>query len=211
MKGNLYTLSYAGVLGGVCALLLTAASSFTAPYKAANAKAEEVLNILTVLKVPFQADVSSERLVEIFNTNIREESQGDMPGTVYVYSAPQAKGQVQAVVVRFSGPGLWGPIKGFLAMEPDMKTIRGITFYEQEETPGLGGEIASSWFREQFVGKSIVDDAGRVGIVIRRGSGNAARNEVDAITGATMTCDKVEEILNKIVKTILEEKNKNGQ
>lgn len=209
MKGSLYTLGYAGALGAVCGLLLTGAASFTGPYRAANAKAEEVLNILTVLKVPFQADASPEQLVEIFNRNVREESRGE--ATVYVYSAPQAKGQIQAVVIRFSGPGLWGPIKGFLAMEPDMITIRGITFYEQEETPGLGGEIASSWFREQFVGKSIVDETGKAGIIIRGGGEKTARNEVDAITGATMSCDKVEEILNRVVKTIVEEKNKNGQ
>ena len=209
MKGSLYTLGYAGVLGAVCALLLTAASSFTAPYKTANAKAEEVLNILTVLKVPFEADATAEQLVEIFNSNIREESRGDR--AIYVYSAPQARGRAQAVVARFSGPGLWGPIKGFLALEPDMKTIRGITFYEQEETPGLGGEIASSWFREQFVGKSIVDESGKVGIIIRRSGGKQARNEVDAITGATMTCNKVEAMLNAVIKDIVEEYSKSGK
>ena len=50
-----------------------------------------------------------------------------------------------------------------------------------------------------------------MGDIIRGGGEKTTRNEVDAITGATMTCDKVEEILNEVVKTILEEKNKNGQ
>ncbi|MHC4571868.1 MAG: FMN-binding protein [Planctomycetota bacterium] len=209
MKGNVYTLCYAACLGAVCALLLTAAASFTHPYKAANAKAEEFLNILTILGVPFNADASPKQLVEVFNTNVHEQERGD--STFYIYSAPQAREQTQAIAVQFSGSGLWGPIKGFLAMEPDMITIRGITFYEQEETPGLGGEIASTWFREQFVGKSIVDETGKAGIIIRGGGEKTARNEVDAITGATMSCDKVEEILNKVVKTIVEEKNKNGQ
>jgi Na+-transporting NADH:ubiquinone oxidoreductase subunit C len=209
VKGSVYTLCYAGVLGAVCALLLTAGASFTRPYKAANAKAEEFLNILAVLEVPFEDDASPKQLVEIFDTNVREEKRGGI--TFYEYSAPQAKGQTQAIAVQFLGSGLWGPIKGFLAMEPDMKTIRGITFYEQEETPGLGGEIGSSWFREQFVGKLIVDETGKVGIIIRGGGEKTARNEVDAITGATMTCDKVEEILNKVIKIIAEEKDKNGQ
>jgi Na+-transporting NADH:ubiquinone oxidoreductase subunit C len=209
VKRSLYTLSYAGVLGAVCALLLTAAASFTAPYKAANAKAEEVLNILTALKVPFQSNVPPTELVEIFNTNISEQSRGDI--TVYVYSPPQAKGQIHAVAVRFSGPGLWGPIKGFMAMEPDMKTIRGITFYEQEETPGLGGKIVSSWFREQFSGKSILDETGKAGISIRGGGGELAPNEVHAITGATMTCDKVEAMLNAVIKDIVVERDKSGK
>jgi Na+-transporting NADH:ubiquinone oxidoreductase subunit C len=205
VKNNFYTLYYAGILGAVCALLLTAAADFTAPYKAANTKAEEILNILTALKVPFDTKASAEQLVEIFNSNVREESRGAI--TIYEYSSPQTKGQIEAVAARFSGPGLWGPIKGFLAMEPDIKTIRGITFYEQEETPGLGGEITSSWFREQFVGKSIVDEAGKAGIII---GGKGERNEVDAITGATMTCEKVEAMLNAVIKTIVEE-NEDGQ
>ncbi len=204
MKGSLYTLGYAAVLGSVCALLLTAAASFTEPYKTANKEAEEILNILTALRVPIVPGVSSERLVEIFNANVRKESQGKQ--TIYVYSPQQVKGKQEAIAVRFSGPGLWGPIKGFLALESDRKTIRGITFYEQEETPGLGGEIVSDWFRNQFAGKSIVDQAGKPGIIIGTSGGKAGQNQVDAITGATMTCDKVEAMLNAVIEKIVKEK-----
>lgn len=202
MKGSLYTLCYAAVLGIACSLLLTAAASFTEPYKAANKKAEEILNILTALKVPLQADVSSEQLIEIFNTYVCKETQGEQ--VIYTYLSPESKGEPEAIAVRFSGSGLWGPIKGFLSLESNRKTIRGITFYEQEETPGLGGEIVSLWFREQFEGKSIVDKSGKAGIIIRAG-GNELTNGVDAITGATMTCDKVQEMLNKVLREIVKE------
>ena len=201
MKGSLYALVYAAILGSTCALLLTAAASFTAPYKQANEDAEENLNILIVLKVPLQADVSSKQLVEIFETNVREGKRGE--ATTYEYCPPEANGQPRAIALQFSGPGLWGPIKGFLALEPDMKTVRGITFYEQEETPGLGGEIASSWFREQFEGKSIVDENGNPGVIIKSG-GEPTSNKVDAISGATMTCNKVEAMLNEAIKRIRE-------
>ncbi len=202
MKGNVYTLCYAAVLGGVCAFLLTAAASFTAPYKAANEEAEEVLNILTALKVSFKEDASSKELLDIFNTDVRSEPRGDME--LFVYSPKEAAGKTEAVVVRFEGPGLWGQVKGFLALESDMRTIRGLTFYHHEETPGLGGEISSEWFRKQFVGKKIVDASGKGGIVIRMG-GNLAGNEVDGITGATMTCDKVQEMLNNVITDIIGE------
>lgn len=202
MKGNVYTLCYAAVLGAVCAFLLTAAASFTAPYKAANEEAEEVLNILTALKVSFKEDASSKELLDIFNADVRSESRGDLE--LFVYSSKEAAGKTEAVVVRFAGPGLWGQVKGFLALESDMRTIRGLTFYHHEETPGLGGEISADWFREQFVGKSIVDASGKGGIVIRMG-GNLAGNEVDGITGATMTSDKVQEMLNKVIINIVEE------
>ena len=113
------------------------------------------------------------------------------------------------MVAGFEGPGLWGPIKGFLALESDMKTIRGLTFYEQEETPGLGGEIVADWFREQFAGKTIVDAQGKAGIEI--GGSKSGPNHVDGITGATMTCDKVEAMLNKLVKTLVEESGSDGK
>ncbi len=208
MKGSLYSLIYAAVLGTVCALLLTAVADVTAPYGQANAEAEEILNILMVLDVNLPSDTSPKQLSEVFENIVREEQRNGIEA--YVRFKPEAQEQIQAIALRFSGPGLWGPIKGFLALEPDMNTIRGLTFYEQEETPGLGGEIASSWFREQFVGKLIVDENGNPGITIRS-SGEPAANKVDAITGATMTCNKVEAILNAVIKDIVKEKGQNGQ
>ena len=107
--------------------------------------------------------------------------------------------------MRFAGPGLWGPIKGFLALDPKITKIQGITFYEQEETPGLGGEIVSSSFRNKFIGLLIRDETGKPGIIIKSG-GESAVNKVDGISGATMTCDKVQEMLNEAIKSIAGEK-----
>jgi len=201
MKGSVYTLVYAAVLGTVCALVLTFAASFTAPYKLANAKAEEVKNILLALNVSVPEKASSEELVEIYKKNVIEKERGGI--TTYVYT-PSGNND-GAIAMRFAGPGLWGPIKGFLALDPKITKIRGITFYEQEETPGLGGEIVKPSFRDKFVGLLIRDEAGNPGIIIKNG-GEAAANKVDGISGATMTCDKVQEMLNEAIKSIVEEK-----
>ena len=208
MKDNVYTICYAGVLGTVCALLLTAVASFTAPYQEANADAQRNRNILNVLQVQYPTEASSQQLVKIFEDSVRLEQLGELK--VYRYIPPEDSDNDETVAVGFEGPGLWGPIKGFLALGQDMKTIRDITFYEQEETPGLGGEIASSWFEEQFKGKSIVDGDGTAGIIVSS-AGEPAANKVDAITGATMTCDKVQAMLNAVIKDIVEEKGNNGQ
>jgi len=199
VKGNLYTLCYAAVLGSACAIVLTFAATFTAPYKQANAEAEEARNVLLALKVPFPPEASSRQILEIRDQNVKEKKLGDV--VTYVYS--DASGKTLAVALRFSGPGLWAPIKGFLALEPDMKTIRGLTFYEQEETPGLGGEITSDWFRSNFAGKSIIGPDGKPGIEIRTGA--SGPNQIDAISGATMTCDKVEAMLNQAIRSIVQE------
>lgn len=197
MKANLYTIFYAAVLGTVCALLLTGVARFTEPYRIQNAAAEKNRNIFTALNIQFDEKASAEELVEIFEKNIVEET-GDQELTLYRYN--DLSGKTLGVAVDFQGPGLWAPIKGFLAFEPDMETIRGLTFYEQEETPGLGGEISTEDFRDRFVGKKIVGEDGKAGIVIKAGA--SGFNEVDGITGATMTCDKVAEMLNKVIAKI---------
>jgi Na+-transporting NADH:ubiquinone oxidoreductase subunit C len=199
VKGSLYSLIYAAVLGTVCALLLTAVADVTAPYRQANEEAEKILNVLMVLDVNLPSDTSAKQLKEVFKNNVREELRNGIEA--YVCFQPENREQIQAIALRFSGPGLWGPIKGFLALEPDMKTIRGLTFYEQEETPGLGGEIATKRFRNQFVGKSIEDKDGNPGVIISS-SGDPAPNKVDGISGATMTCDKVQKMLNELIVKI---------
>ena len=199
MKGSLYALLYAAVLGAVCALLLTAVANVTAPYRQANEEAEQILNILIVLDVNIPSDASAKQLGEIFENNVRQEQRNGVEA--FVRFQPDAREQIQAIALQFSGTGLWGPIKGFLALEPDMKTIRGLTFYEQQETAGLGGKIVEKEFRDQFAGKSIVDKDGNPGIIISR-TGDPAPNKVDGISGATMTCDKVQNMLNEVIKKI---------
>jgi Na+-transporting NADH:ubiquinone oxidoreductase subunit C len=201
MNSRLYTVLYSAAIGLVCALLLTGAGRFTRPYREANEKADEVRNILRVLEVRFEEGASSEELLTLFAKVVKKDSRGSL--AVYTYSDP-ASGAVQAVAVPFAGPGLWGPVEGLLALEPDMTTIRGVTFYKQEETPGLGGEIGSAWFQQQFKGKSIVAGS-KPGIRIIRGGAKSAPDAVDAITGATMTCEKVQAMLNRTIAQIVEE------
>jgi len=198
LRDSLHTLIYATVLGTVCAVLLTGAAALTAPYRRSNARAERIRNVLGVLGVPFDARAGSGELVRLYEENIRQQRLDGLD--VYAY-VPRGTDEVRAVAVPFAGPGLWGPIKGLLSLEADWKTIRGIRFYEQEETPGLGGEIASERFCKQFTGKRIVGPDGTYGFRIRRG-GAVALNEVDAITGATMTCRKVQDMLNEVIRRI---------
>jgi Na+-transporting NADH:ubiquinone oxidoreductase subunit C len=215
MKSSLYTLAFATALGCTCALCLTAAGSFTKKYRDANREAERVRNIFSVLDVPFDPDASSEDLVAMFKERITVRVVGKVPNELELNYFTDADGN-ERIAVPFSGPGLWGPVRGFLSLESDMRTVRGITFHEQEETPGLGGEIAAKCshaegddrqkcgakFRHQFEGKKIVGADGKLGILMMRGDASA-QNEVDAITGATMTSDKVAAMLQKVIEKIV--------
>ncbi len=99
---------------------------------------------------------------------------------------------LDAVVLPVEGMGLWGTMYGFLALEDDLNTIRGITFYDHGETPGLGGEIESWRWRDQWEGKRIYDDASEVAFHVRKG--RAPPDDpfaVDGLAGATLTANGV--------------------
>jgi len=201
VKGSTYTLVYAAVLGTVCATVLTFAAKFTEPYQQANREVEEALNILLALNVPGADIATPKEVLALRDEKVQEIERGAI--MTYVYSPGGANAQPEAVAIRFAGPGLWGPVKGFLAMDPDLTKILAITFYEQKETPGLGGEIVKDWFLARFKGLSLRGADGKPGIII--GAGEDAPNRVDGISGATMTCNKVQEMLNEAIKSIVKE------
>jgi len=99
-------------------------------------------------------------------------------------------------VVPVQGMGLWGPIWGNLAFESDFNTIAGATFDHKAETPGLGAEINTYWFQDEFKGRTIFDENGKfVSIkVVKGGVANSnipLAHGVDAISGGTITSDGV--------------------
>lgn len=211
-RQNIYTVFFAVILGLTCATLLTAAAVITGPRQKKNKEAEEIRNILSALKIPFEAKADPEELIAIYKRDIKEQKLGENePLIIYAYK-PEGTDEAKAVAVRFEGKGLWGPVKGFLALEPDFKTIRGLTFYEQEETPGLGGEIVTESFRGRFEGRHIADAEGRWGInIIAGGAEQKQINEIAGISAATMTCDKVEEMINAIIEKLAAKREENGQ
>jgi Na+-transporting NADH:ubiquinone oxidoreductase subunit C len=204
MKNSAYTLVFAATLGAVCAIVLAVPSEMLEPYRRANMEADKVRTILGVLGVPVEKKASSQQLLDSFRSVVKEERRGTL--SLYRYLRDE---ETVAVAVPFSGPGVWGPVEGFLSLSPDLRTVRGITFHKHEETPGLGGEIVSERFRKQFIGKTLESISGKAGIRIRPPNSPLADNEVHAITGATMTCNKVEAMLTAVIQHIKEEQNEN--
>ncbi len=106
--------------------------------------------------------------------------------------------KISGYVVPLAGKGFWAPIKGVLGLGLDKRTITGIAFYEQNETPGLGGEITEEEFRDQFVGRKLADKDEAIGI--KPFGAELNTNQVHAITGATQTCTRLEKLINNSVK-----------
>lgn len=94
------------------------------------------------------------------------------------------------------GAGLWGPIWSYIAVKEDGK-IAGALFDHASETPGLGGEIVTDKFRSQFTGKVILSDGEIIPVtVVKGGNANAEANEINAISGATITSKAVQTMIS---------------
>jgi len=107
-------------------------------------------------------------------------------------------GQIVAYALPFEGQGFWATIRGMIGIAADRKTVTGIAFYEQSETPGLGAEIVKPAFRDQFEGKVLASDERPLGM--RRPGATLGENDVYAITGATQTSVRVENMVNQAVR-----------
>lgn len=105
---------------------------------------------------------------------------------------PIFKAKDGSVVVPLYGAGLWGPIWGYIALAPDMNTVKGIVLDHSGETPGLGAEITTAKHQAMYVGKTVFEGEELVGITLKKGgAAEGAMHEVDAITGGTKTSDGV--------------------
>lgn len=111
---------------------------------------------------------------------------GRKPKYAKIYVKSDDTGNPELVVLPIQGYGLWGTIYGFLTLESDMNTIKGISFYEHKETPGLGARIEEPEWRAQWSGIQSYDEDGNVATGVTK-AGTPKDNWVDGISGATLT------------------------
>lgn len=99
------------------------------------------------------------------------------------------------IILPMNGAGMWSMLYGYLALEPDLNTIAGAIFYEQNETPGLGDQITQGYWLSQWRGKQLYDETGELLFHVAEGQvtpgSAAALYQVDALTGATVTANAV--------------------
>ena len=117
--------------------------------------------------------------------------------TVYLHYESQA---LNAIILPVRGYGLWGTMKGYLALEPDFKTIIGLEFFDHKETPGLGGEIDNPKWKAIWKGKEVFSESGDILISVIKGSvdksSEQAKYQVDGLSGATITSNGVTNLLS---------------
>jgi Na+-transporting NADH:ubiquinone oxidoreductase subunit C len=100
------------------------------------------------------------------------------------------EGRIEQVILPVYGTGLWSTMYGYLAIDGDGTTVRGLRFYEHAETPGLGDQIDDDAWRAKWSGKQVYGPDGVARIEVVRGiaqTGDDGSSQIDGISGATLT------------------------
>ena len=223
MRSNSYTLIFTSLVTLILGFLL----SFT--YTQLKTKQDENLavdirkNILRALDIREEKDEkwSNQKVQDLFSKYIRAEvlsTSGLIVDNISIENIDAEydslnfpiyyklnENQIDGYAIPVIGRGLWSTLYGYLALEPDASTVKGIQFYSHKETPGLGAEVEKDWFTNNFIGKKIVNSSGElVSIEVLKGkvdeSNNEAYHPVDGISGATMTTKGVTQFLLEDLK-----------
>ncbi len=121
-----------------------------------------------------------------------------LPNEALVYEVRDVSGRLDMVVLPVEGLGLWGTLYGFVALDGDLRTIRGLTFYEHKETPGLGGEVDNPRWKALWVGRLAFDQTLTPVITVIKGLAGPVADDpysVDGLSGATITSRGVTNLL----------------
>ncbi len=211
-----YTIIYASIMVIIVALGLAFTHQTLIDRQTANVntdKMQQLLRSLNIDATPAEAQAKYDELVKnaylinrdgtkiegtegttpddpAFGTEVDDAAAKGLP----VYEA-EVDGSTK-YIIPMRGAGLWGPIWGYLSVESDGSTIYGSEFGHQGETPGLGAEIVTTAFRNQFKGKELFkDNEFRSVAVVKPGQSVANRDYIDGISGGTITSKGVDAML----------------
>lgn len=224
-NGNIYTVVYTTLIVVVVAGILAAAASFLKPAQQANIKAETISQMLQAAQFETEGLNNKEKLdkyaeeidrafvidasgAKIRDLNISRDSIELIDNLKAQNYAISGKNGIElglpvyilkngVSIIPCYGAGLWGPVWGYLAIEPDGVTIKGAYFDHESETAGLGSRIKDDpSFRAQFVGRRIAWGSEKQFAIVKGGAPEGQDNAIDAITGATMTSKGLDAAIN---------------
>ena len=215
-NSDIYAIIYSAVVVVIVAFLLAGVSSLLSPKQIENIRLDKKKQILASLnqrELPDAAATYEQLIVAdpIVNAqgNVVKENDGfevknedvnenNLP--LYIANIDGAK----KYIIPMTGNGLWGGIWGYIALNEDCNTIYGVYFSHASETPGLGAEIAGDKFQSRFtqdkdgnaIVKKVYDENGKVALAVEKGKGKAGADyHIDAVSGATITCNGLQNML----------------
>ena len=223
-----FTFLFSCIMVVVVAVLLSLAAIGLGPYQERNIRLEKMQNILGSIDVKSKPEEAEKLFKQYIKQEVVLNNKGEMvKNDISAFDIDLKKELDKAragnadkqlfplfvfnkegknyYVIPVRGKGLWGPIWGYLALEGDMNTFYGASFGHKGETPGLGAEIDTDVFEEQFRGKKLFDEAGNfVSVkVIKGGAAPEDLHGVDAISGGTITSNGVSEMIRRTLKNYI--------
>lgn len=197
-----YTIAFSGAICVVCSLVVSSSATLLKERQEENARLDRQKRVYAVSNSIYKAsDIDVAEVKTFFELRIQDKtvtlepavSGGDSKeALVYeVYDeAGVAGGELECLVLPVEGMGLWGTLYGYLAIENDGNTIRGLTFYDHKETPGLGGEVDNPRWKAKWEGRIAYDENWVPAIKVIKGPApkpGEAPHKVDGLSGATLT------------------------
>ncbi|MFH1568374.1 MAG: FMN-binding protein [Gemmatimonadota bacterium] len=149
---------------------------------------------LAGVQVKLEGRIAANKLAETLGQvpqlvpGAEQGEQRQVAGQI-VYRA-LAGGQPVGWVIPASGQGFADRIELLLGVDPGVTRITGLYILDQKETPGLGNKIIEAGWRRQFGGKSTTAP------LSAKTGGGASGNQIDAVTGATISSVSVCDIIN---------------
>lgn len=201
MDSRLRTLGFAAAVCVVCASVVSSAAVLLKDRKQANALVEEQKSVLSAAGLVAEGEaLEAEEVKRRFDTvkSIEVELATGEPKRRVVYQVQGEGGGLKMLVLPIEGKGLWSTLRGFLALDADLVTIRGITFHSHAETPGLGGEIDNPKWKARWVGRKAFGPGGEVRIEVVKGAAGSPTDDpyrVDGLSGATITARGVSHLV----------------
>lgn len=209
-NSNAYIMIYTTIIVVIVALLLSITSGALKSRQNANIELDKKKQILSslpavVLEGADAAQLFADNIKHIYILDETGEIIKDFDPVADFNYAPQEGEYViymaeveQATkwIIPLYGKGLWGAIWGYIALDDDRNTINGVYFSHAGETPGLGANIVTPAFRQPFEGKQIIKNGKFASIAIMKvGQIAEGQDQVDAISGGTITSKGVESML----------------
>lgn len=216
-NSNMYSVLYASIMVILVAGVLASVSLLLKEKQQSNIDAEKKQNLLAAAKVSVTRDEAIKLYDKYFAETYVVDTKGDKVAGVDAFGVDMSKemkktpesrllpvfvfkeGDATKYVVPIYGNGMWGPIWGYLSFNEDKNTVYGAIFDHASETPGLGAEITTKHFQEQFGGKKIFDEEGQFKSITLVKGGTDANNlyGVDAVSGGTVTSRGLTQTLKK--------------
>ena len=207
-NSNSYTIIYASIMVVIVAFLLAFVSSSLKDRQNKNVELDTKKQILSALNVydvkdaeaEYNKYVKGDMLVQADGTlaentgNFQTSYKGEIAeGRLHVFVS-EVEGQTKYVLPIY-GAGLWGPIWGYIALNDDKDTVYGVYFSHASETPGLGAEITTAKFQDQFLGKHVMEEGSVALGVEKNGKVSKPDYQVDGISGGTITSKGVDAMI----------------